>query len=83
MWCFPLLVAEPATGLDALKGIQSQELRRQAAKQQLATSAQQLLQDPEKHLSSQLKVLLELQQDTDGQVGRYRRLGPIYSIYLC
>lgn len=62
-------VAGAATGLDALRGIQSRELRRQAAKQQLATAAQQLLQDPEKQLP-QLKALLELMQDEDAQVPR-------------
>ena len=64
-----------ATGLDALRGIQSKELRRQAAKQQLATAAQQLLQDPEKQLP-QLRALLELLRDEDAQVrpaGRQRR----------
>lgn len=67
--CFSsVCAAEAATGLEALQGIQSRELRRQAAKKQLATSAQQLLQEPEKQLS-QLKLLLELLQDEDAQVG--------------
>lgn len=41
--------------------------RRQAAKQQLATGAQQLLQAPEKQLP-QLKALLQLLEDKDAQV---------------
>ena len=57
-----------ATGLEALKGIQSRELRRKVAKQQLAVTAQQLLQDPEKHLGH-LKMLLALLGDEDPQVG--------------
>lgn len=50
-----------------LGGIGSGELRRQAAKQQLALAAQQLLQDPEKEVS-QLKGLLEFVHDEDPQV---------------
>ena len=57
-----------ATGLEALKGIHSRELRRKVAKQQLAVTAQQLLQDPEKHLGH-LKMLLALLGDEDPQVG--------------
>ena len=59
----------PPTGLEALRGIKSQEQRRAAAKQQMATAAQQVLQDPAKGLS-QLKQLLELLQDEDAQVRR-------------
>ncbi|KAL4433583.1 hypothetical protein ABPG75_000024 [Micractinium tetrahymenae] len=54
-------------------GAQADEARRQAAKQQLATVAQQLLQDPERQLP-QLKALLELLRDKDGQVGRLAML---------
>ncbi|PSC74530.1 nucleolar complex 3-like protein isoform X2 [Micractinium conductrix] len=62
-----------ASGMAALKGMQSQEARRRAAKQQLATAAQQLLQDPDKQLP-QLKALLELLQDEDAQVCRLAML---------
>ncbi len=48
-------------------GTQSDDVRRQAAKRQLAIAAQQLLQDPERQLP-QLKALLELLHDEDGQV---------------
>ena len=65
-----------ATGLDALKGIHSRELRRKVAKQQLATTAQQLLQDPEKHLGH-LKMLLALLGDEDPQVGAARVVGGV------
>jgi len=50
-----------------LNGMQSREAQRQAAKQHMAAAAQQLLQDPDKHLS-QLRSLLELLQDKDAQV---------------
>lgn len=45
----------------------SDEVLRQAAKQQLAIAAQQLLQDPERQLP-QLNVLLKLLRNNDGQV---------------
>ena len=49
----------------------TQEARRQAAKAQLATTAQQLLQDPHKHVAG-LGALLELLKDPDAQVGAER-----------
>jgi len=57
-----------AAPLASLQGIESRELRRQTAKQQLALAAQELLPEPEKRLP-QLKGLLEFVQDEDPQVG--------------
>lgn len=58
--------ARPNSGLGPGEAL-SEDVRRQEAKQQLAIAAQQLLQDPERQLP-QLKALLELLRDKDGQV---------------
>ena len=65
----PVCSAGAAAAKEAgdLGDIHSREQRRTAAKQQLATAAQQLLQEPEKQLP-QLKGLLELVHDEDAQV---------------
>ena len=52
----------------------SREARRQEAKAQLATTAQQLLQDPHKHIAG-LRALLELLRDPDAQVGSVGSVG--------
>jgi nucleolar complex protein 3 len=62
-----------ADGMGGLQGIESCELRRQAAKEQLALAAQKLLQDPEKQLP-ELKGLLDLMHDEDPQVCRLTML---------
>jgi len=49
--------------------VESHELRRQTAKQQMLLAVDELLQDPEKQLP-QLKVLLEFVQDEDPRVRR-------------
>lgn len=68
----PVCRARPNSGLGPGEAL-SEDVRRQEAKQQLAIAAQQLLQDPERQLP-QLKALLELLRDKDGQVCRLAML---------
>lgn len=65
--CIAVAAHTAAAGTDALAGIKSWQLRREAAKQHLAMAAHQLLQDPNKQVA-QLRNLLELLQDEDAQV---------------